>query len=174
MPELRIAVASDARALAVLAERTFRATFEAMNTPEDMNLHCEAHYSEMLQSEEILDPGLQTLVCEESGQLVGFAQVRLGPGPECLRAQQPVELQRLYVSQDWHGRGVAQDLIAAAVGLAAAKGADQVWLGVWERNLRAIAFYEKCGFAEVGDHTFLLGTDPQRDIVMTRVIREGA
>jgi ribosomal protein S18 acetylase RimI-like enzyme len=174
MPELRIADASDARQLAVLAERTFRATFEAMNTRENMNLHCEAHYSETLQSGEILDPALQTLLCEESGQLVGFAQLRSGPGPECLRAQQPAELQRLYVSHEWHGRGVAQDLIAAATELAEANGADQIWLGVWERNSRAIAFYRKCGFAEVGEHTFLLGTDPQRDIVMSRLIHEGA
>ncbi len=174
MPELRIADASDARALAVLAERTFRATFETMNTPEDINLHCEAYYSETLQRGEILDPAIQTLLCEDSGQLVGYAQVRWGPGPECLHARQPVELQRLYVSREWQGRRVAQDLIAGAIGLATASGADQVWLGVWERNPRAIAFYTKCGFAEVGEHTFLLGTDPQRDIIMNRLIREGA
>ena len=81
MPELRIADASDARQLAVLAERTFRATFEAMNTPEDMNLHCEAHYSETLQRREILDPAMQTLVCQESGQLLGFANSAQVPAP---------------------------------------------------------------------------------------------
>lgn len=169
-----MAGASDARQLAVLAEQTFRATFEAMNTPEDMNLHSQAHYSETLRGREILDSAIDTLVCEHSGELVAFAQLRWGPGPEILGAQQPVEIERLYVSKEWHGRGVAQDLMATAIGLAEARGADQVWLGVWERNPRAIAFYRKCGFAEVGEHTFLLGTDPQRDIVMKRVILEGA
>jgi len=139
-----------------------------------MNLHCAAHYSETLQCREILDPAMQTLVCQESGQLIGFAQLRSGPGPECLCAQQPAELQRLYVSKAWHGRGVAQDLIAAATALAGASGADQIWLGVWERNPRAIAFYRKCGFADVGEQTFKLGTDLQRDIVMRRLIRERA
>ena len=90
-----------------------------------------------------------------------------GPGmPKSARVRAPSasarnslpSFERLYVSQEWQGRRVAQDLIAAATGLATASGADQVWLGVWERNPRAIAFYTKCGFAEVGEHTFLLGT----------------
>jgi ribosomal protein S18 acetylase RimI-like enzyme len=171
MPDIRRAEASDARPLALLAEQTFRATFEAMNTPEDMRLHCEAHYSEGLQRRELLDPSLVTLVCERSGQLVGFAQLRRGPGPECVSAQQPVEILRLYIAQAWQGRGVAQELMATAVACAESQGADQIWLGVWERNPRAIAFYKKCGFAEVGEHTFLLGTDAQRDIVMNRRVR---
>jgi diamine N-acetyltransferase len=171
MPETRPAVPTDARSLALLAEQTFRATFGAMNTPEDMNLHCEAHYSEALQHNEILDPDLDTLVSEHGGQLVAFAQLRRGPGPECLSAQRPAEIQRLYVSQLWQGRGVAQDLMARVIGLAERHDADQVWLGVWERNPRAIAFYRKCGFAEVGEHIFRLGTDPQRDIVMSRPVQ---
>ncbi|HSC30607.1 MAG TPA: GNAT family N-acetyltransferase [Gemmatimonadaceae bacterium] len=171
MPDIRPAQASDARPLALLAEQTFRGTLEGMNTPEDMQLHCETHYSAALQLREILDPALETLVCERDGQLVGFAQLRWGPSPECVGAQQSVEIQRFYVSQAWQGRGVAQALMATAIALAETHGADQIWLGVWERNPRAIAFYKKCGFAEVGEHTFLLGTDPQRDLVMRRPIR---
>lgn len=171
MPGVRMADASDARPLAVLAEQTFRGAFEALNTPVNMDLHCAAHFSEALQRTEILDAAFDTLVADHSGQLVGFAQLHWGPGPESLGAQQPVEIQRLYVSQEWHGRGVAQELMTTVIGLAEARGADQVWLGVWERNPRAIAFYRKCGFREVGAHTFLLGTEPQRDIVMTRVVR---
>jgi ribosomal protein S18 acetylase RimI-like enzyme len=142
-----------------------------MNTAEDMNLHCEGHYSEALQRTEIFDPDLDTLVCEHGGQLVAFAQLRRGPGPGCLSAQQPAEIRRLYVSQSWQGRGVAQDLMTKVIGLAESHGADQVWLGVWELNPRAIAFYTKCGFAEVGEQVFCLGTDPQRDIVMSRPVQ---
>jgi ribosomal protein S18 acetylase RimI-like enzyme len=166
-----MADARDARQLAVLAEQTFRATFEALNTPENMDQHCAAHYSEVLQRNEILDSAIETLVSEHNGQLVAFAQLRWGSGPDSLGAHQPAEIQRLYVSKEWHGRGVAQELMAMAIGLAEARGADQVWLGVWERNPRAIAFYRKCSFREVGEHSFLLGTDPHCDIVMTRVLR---
>lgn len=173
MPTIRTADQTDASRLAELAERTFRDTFEAMNTPEDMALHCAAHYGEAVQSRELADPGTAILVSEHEGRLIGFAQLRWDPPPACVRAERPAELQRLYVRRDWHGEKVAQGLMAAALDLAAAGGADQIWLGVWENNPRAIAFYRKWGFLEVGEHTFPLGTDLQRDLVMTRPIRSG-
>lgn len=170
-PTIRMAEAGDACRLAALAEQTFRATFAAMNAPENMTRYCEAHFSEAVQGREIRDPAIDTLVCEHDGQLVGFAQLRWGPGPDRGGAHLPAEIRRLYVTTEWQGRGVAQELMAALIRLAEAGGADQVWLGVWERNPRAIAFYRKCGFAEAGAQTFLLGADAQRDIVMTRALR---
>ncbi len=168
MPIIRDAELRDAAPLAALAEQTFRETFEASNTPEDMALHCQGHYSEALQSQEILDPGLTTLVCEHDGQLVAFAQLRRDPAPPCVRAARPLELQRLYVASAWHGKGLAQELMRRCLAQAEAEGADQVWLGVWEHNPRAIAFYRKFGFQQVGDHVFPLGTDPQRDLILVR------
>ena len=168
MPIIRNAELRDAAPLAALAERTFRETFEAANTPEDMALHCRDHYSEALQGQEILDPGLTTLVCEHEGQLIAFALLRRDPAPPCVRAARPLELQRLYVASAWQGKGLAPELMRRCLALAEAEGADQVWLGVWEHNPRAIAFYRKLGFLQVGDHVFPLGTDPQRDLIMVR------
>lgn len=167
---IRKARASDAPQLAALAERTFRDAFEAVNTPEDMALHCGASYSPAILDREIRDPGVTTLVAEHQGQLVAYAQTRWDPPPACVQAERPFEIQRLYVSSAFHGKGLAQELMAACLELAGAGGADRVWLGVWEHNPRAIAFYRKSGFVEVGDHGFLLGTDPQRDIVMVRPV----
>jgi ribosomal protein S18 acetylase RimI-like enzyme len=170
MPDIRVAEVRDARPLAELAEETFRATFAALNTPQDMELHCQAHYSEVLQLSEILDSAMTTLVSEQGGVLIGYVQLRWGQSTDTDVAQRPIEIRRLYVTKAWQGRGVAQDLMAAAMRLAEDQGADQVWLGVWERNPRAIAFYKKCGFAEVGEHKFLLGTDTQCDVVMQRPV----
>jgi ribosomal protein S18 acetylase RimI-like enzyme len=72
------------------------------------------------------------------------------------------------VQRGWHGRGVAQALMARVVAEAVAAGANTLWLGVWEHNHRARAFYGKCGFADVGEHVFLFGTDPQTDRVMVK------
>ncbi len=171
MPVIRKAKQSDALSLAGLAERTFRDTFEAANTTEDMLLHCESHYSEVIQLREVLDPAIEPLVCDHGGNLIGFAQLRRGQPPGCIKAERPVEIQRLYVSKEWHGKGVAQDLMAASIVMAEEANADHVWLGVWERNPRAIAVYRKLGFSEVGDHVFVRGTDPQRDIIRTRELR---
>ena len=95
---------------------------------------------------------------------------RLTPVPEAVRGTAPLELKRLYVARAWHGRRVAQALMDAAIDAAHARGAQTLWLGVWERNPRAVAFYTKYGFARVGEHTFVLGGDPQTDWLLARPI----
>ena len=163
----------DALELSKLAESTFRATFGAVNTAEHMELHCRENYSQDIQASEISNSQVLTLVGENDGHLIGYAQMRWGKVPECVAAQRPAELNRLYVAQQWHGKGIAQVLMNACLEAALEHGSDAVWLGVWERNPKAISFYRKLGFTEVGDHTFLLGGDPQRDIVMVRPLNLG-
>ena len=170
MPTVRKAHISDAKMLSELAEATFRATFGAMNTTEHMELHCRCSYGEQIQTAEIADPGMVTLVSEDKGRLIAYAQLRWGKAPDCVSAKSPGEIQRLYVVEDWHGKGIAQELMKACVDEIKQQGSDALWLGVWERNPRAISFYKKFGFVEVGDHTFPLGGDPQRDIVMVKSV----
>jgi ribosomal protein S18 acetylase RimI-like enzyme len=168
MPSIRSAAPRDAAALALLAEHTFRTAFSAQNTPDNFETYCRATFGEALQAREIADPRVETLLCHAGEVLVGYGQLRWGPAPACVSAARPAEIQRLYVDRPWHGKGVARDLMAALLARAAAGGADLVWLGVWEHNPRAIAFYRKCGFAEVGEHVFHLGRDAQRDLVLAR------
>jgi ribosomal protein S18 acetylase RimI-like enzyme len=166
--EVRDAMPADARALAALAERTFRDTFGEANSEADMDAHCAANFGEALQQAEIGDPDWTTLVAEDAGSLVGYGQLRWSPAPACVAGSRPIEIYRLYVDGRWHGRGVAAMLMDALLQQAIAMRADTVWLGVWERNPRAIAYYRKSGFHEKGEHRFMLGSDPQRDIVMSR------
>jgi ribosomal protein S18 acetylase RimI-like enzyme len=168
LPRIRKADLSDARQLAAVAEATFREAFGAVNTPEDMDLHCRRRFSEIVQGEEILNPNMMTLLCEENDAPIGFAQLRWERPPGCVVAEAPGEIMRLYVASRWHGKGVAQELMSACIEDIRHHGSDVVWLGVWERNPRAISFYRKFGFAEVGAHTYLLGNDLQRDLVMAR------
>ena len=113
-----------------------------------------------------------TLLCERGGDLLGFAQLRWGKAPHCVVSAAPGEIQRLYVARGYHGRGVAQDLMNVCLEEMVNRHSDVVWLGVWERNPRAITFYKKFGFQEVGAHIFNLGSDPQRDIVMARSVAD--
>lgn len=170
LPVIRTADRSDAGPLSRLAEATFRSTFGAVNSPQDMALHCQVSYSEAIQAGEIANPDMLTLLCDGDEGLVGFAQLRWDGAPHCVAAQSPGEIQRLYVADAWHGKGIAQGLMHACIEALQARNSDVAWLGVWERNPRAIAFYRKCGFVGVGDHVFPLGSDPQRDIVMARSI----
>jgi len=153
---VRPALAGDAPVLAVLAERTFRDAFEARNSPENMDLHCGRNFGPEIQAREIADRALVTMVAEESGHLTGYTQLRPATA----------ELRRIYVSREWHGRGVAQSLMEEALRAAARAGCDRLWLGVWEHNPKAIAFYRKFAFEIVGQQSFMLGNESQRDIVM--------
>ena len=169
---VRRATPPDAALLADLAARTFYDTFAASNTPEDMEKFLTSTYSEEIQRHEIEDPSLTTLLAECDGTAAGFAQIRMGKAPDCVKGHAPIEIKRFYVEKSFHGRGVAQELMRAAEEVGLASGAKTIWLGVWEHNRRAIAFYRKFGFADVGAQVFMLGNDPQRDVVMARSMTE--
>ena len=116
--------------------------------------------------------GCVSTVSVTSRRSIGLASRRAAvPGAKtaCVIAARPAEIQRIYVDAPWHGRGIAQALMAAMLEHARIAGADRVWLGVWEHNPRARRFYEKSGFALAGDHAFVLGHEVQRDLVMSRV-----
>jgi ribosomal protein S18 acetylase RimI-like enzyme len=168
VPFLRRAVPEDAPALAVFAERTFRDAFAARNSPESMDAHCARAFGTEIQAREIEDPWLVTMLSEDAGRPVGFSQLRLSNASPSVAAHRPAELSRIYVSAEWQGRGVAQELMRQAFADAAAAGCDVLWLGVWEHNAKAIAFYRKLGFEVLGEHAFMLGPDRQRDLVMAR------
>jgi GNAT superfamily N-acetyltransferase len=86
--------------------------------------------------------------------------------PDCVGDSGAIEIWRFYVDRPWHGLGLAQTLMSAVRECAVQKGARTLWLGVWEKNPRAIAFYEKCGFRDVGAHDFWVGSDRQTDRIM--------
>ncbi|MEM6449955.1 MAG: GNAT family N-acetyltransferase [Cyanobacteria bacterium P01_D01_bin.105] len=177
---IKRATPNDAAALAHLAERTFRDTFGTADNITDMDLHCAQSFSAEIQQKEILDKNYVTLLVEVEGQLVAFSQVRLRSPKDCVSAvrsskprspeEPPSELYRLYLSKEWHGRGVAQTIMSEILSTVTQAGVDCVWLGVWEQNPKAIAFYRKCGFTAVGEHVFQFGNDPQRDLIMMRMV----
>jgi diamine N-acetyltransferase len=171
MPHTRRAVPADAARLAALAERTFRAAFGASNTRENMDAHCANAYGESIQASEIANPAIETFVCDDGVDLAGYAQLRWGAAPPCVAASRPAEIQRIYVDQRWHGKGIAHALMSLVLAAAVQGDADQVWLGVWEHNPRAMAFYRKFGFERVGQHVFRLGSDPQTDWILCCDVR---
>jgi len=165
---IRRSTAADAPVLAALARDTFFDTFASANDASDMALHLERAYGVPQQMAELADPDLVTLLVEVGDQAVAFAQLRTGDMPDCVEGAKPIELWRFYVNREFHGQGIAQALMSRVIAEAAIRGSRTLWLGVWERNPRAQAFYGKCGFTDVGEHVFLFGTDPQTDRVMAR------
>jgi ribosomal protein S18 acetylase RimI-like enzyme len=167
---IRVATTADAAVLADLARRTFFDTFAATNNPSDMALYLDGAYGVDQQTRELDDRDISTLLVEEDGKAIAYAQVRNDHVPECVTGPSPVELWRFYVDRGYHGRGIAQRLMERVKQIARERDANTLWLGVWERNDRARAFYAKCGFTDVGEHIFLFGTDPQTDRVMVTTL----
>lgn len=165
---IRRASDADAGALAAFARRTFVETFAAQNSHENMAMHVARTFGAALQLSEIRDVNMVTLVGEVGATMAGFAQLRRGSAPACVTGASPVEVLRFYVDGPFHGRGIAQALMRAALDVARELGGRTAWLGVWEHNPRAIAFYAKCGFVDVGSHSFVLGTETQTDRVMAQ------
>jgi ribosomal protein S18 acetylase RimI-like enzyme len=163
---LRRGQAADAEALARFAARTFAETFGPDNRPEDIAAHLANSYGSAQQGRELADPDYITLLVEGSDGIAGYAQLRRGNPPPCVATGAPVELYRFYVDRGWQGTGLAQRLMEAVQAAAAAWGGRSIWLSVWERNPRAIAFYVKSGYRDVGTADFYVGPDRQTDRVL--------
>jgi GNAT superfamily N-acetyltransferase len=170
--EIRAASLEDACSLSRFAAEVFRETFAEQNEPGDLEAYLADSFTAERQAQEITDPhGVVLLaeIAEDSAapDLVGYAHLVPGAAPPAVTGPAPFELRRLYVAPRWHGRGVARALMDAAIRAARDRGARTLWLGVWERNPRAINFYLKYGFRRVGEQTFVLGDDHQTDWVLT-------
>jgi ribosomal protein S18 acetylase RimI-like enzyme len=167
---LRPAVAADAALIAELGARTFSETFAADNSPGDLEAYLRSAFSPDLQGAELADPRNRFFVLEAEGAAIGYAQLRAGATPPEVVGPRPIELARIYVVRARLGRGMGARLLDHVLAEARRGGAETVWLGVWEHNERALAFYRKRSFRLVGDHTFWVGSDPQRDLLMELVL----
>lgn len=157
---------ADAATLAELGARTFRDSFAADNRPEDMEAFLAAHYRPEIQAAELQDPRNLYLLAEISKVPAGFALLRDGVRARGVTGERPLNLARLYVDKPFIGAKVGAALMRRCLDEGRARGHDMLWLGVWERNARARAFYERWGFVEVGEMLFQLGSDLQRDLVL--------
>lgn len=164
--ELATATIDDAQALADFAARLFVATYAEFNTEADMRRYIGEHFDARHQRDQINDNNWLTRLLFREDTLAGYYQLRIdGTRPDCVKTQSSSELVRFYIDQQWHGQGLAQTMMADTLVQAKAKSA-LLWLGVWSENPRAIRFYEKAGFQNIGHAEFRLGADVQKDHVL--------
>jgi ribosomal protein S18 acetylase RimI-like enzyme len=174
-PSIRAATMADAEMLTELAARTFYDAFAPSIAAEAMTAYMSQAFTTHQLSAELADPRAMFLIAEVEGMPAGYAKLQTGAVPDCvpgrLKDPGPIEIVRLYVDQQFHGRGVAQTLMQACLDRAAQSGHRAVFLGVWEHNPRAIAFYRKWKFEIVGSHVFQMGDEAQTDFWMARELQ---
>ncbi len=184
LPCIRRAGLADVELLAALGRRTFEEAFGADNRPEDMAAHLATAFVPAEIAADLARPEVTYLVADrttpgtapEAGAVrlaslaIGYALLAPEPHPPCVRGPRPLRLVKLYVVAAAIGAGVGGALLAESVALARRGGYGSLWLGVWEHNHRARAFYARWGFREVGTEPFQLGSDLQTDLLLERPV----
>ncbi|MCJ8166998.1 GNAT family N-acetyltransferase [Pontibacter sp. E15-1] len=160
----------DAELLADLGWRTFKEAFGTANKSDDMAAFRHTMYGVALQAAELADPTTAFVIAEVEDEAVGYLKLNSKPAPQAIQAQRPLQIDRLYITRTWTGSGLGDLFMELCLQQAKQHERDVVWLTVWEHNARAIRFYQKYGFREVGELDFILGKDVQRDVYMQREV----
>jgi ribosomal protein S18 acetylase RimI-like enzyme len=163
---------SDAAELSAFAARTFKETYAAGNKSDDLRAHLATAYGLAQQTAELADTSVYTVLARLNGELVAYAQVRQNTPPPCVTHAAPIELHRFYVDQPAQGSGLASRLMQEVHRAASELQGRHIWLGVWEQNPRAIAFYKKEMFVDVGSTFYMVGPDKQKDRVLVTATSE--
>ncbi len=165
---IRLGTPYDLTLLEDLSVRTFREAFETFYRVEDFDAFLQEAYNPEKLGRELLDPACTFLFASIEEEPVGYALVRQGPPEPCVKGPDPIELVRIYALQKAVGKGLGSALMEACIGVAKEKGARTLWLGVWERNPRALAFYARLGFVDVGFHHFQIGSQVDVDRILVK------
>jgi diamine N-acetyltransferase len=165
---IRTCTLHDADRIVSLGIKTFRDTFDEVNTAKNMMLYLNQTFTKKKIQKEIAELGSVFFLAEQGGDAIGYARIRTSKIPKELESERPIEIERLYADKRYLGKRVGYLLMSECLNYAREHGFDTVWLGVWEHNARAIAFYEKWGFKKFGEQIFKLGNDPQTDQLMMR------
>ncbi len=156
--------------LQAIGKITFFETFAEVNTKENMQTYLDNEFTDAKLSEELSNPNSQFYVAEQNQNVIGYLKLNVGEAQTELKNQNALEIERIYVLKEFHGKDVGKALYNKALQVATQTKVNYIWLGVWEENPRAIRFYKKNGFVEFDKHIFKLGSDEQTDIMMKLVL----
>ena len=164
--EIRKATVSDLETIQNISSQTFKETFAAVNTPENIaNYVRESFNSEQLETE-LNNANSQFYIAYSDSEAVGYLKINFGDAQTESINENALEVQRIYVLQNFHGKNIGQLLLDEVKKIAKSSGVNSVWLGVWEENHRALRFYAKNGFVVFDKHVFIMGNDEQTDLLM--------
>lgn len=163
---LKKLVPSDLHELQEISRTTFTETFEVHNSAEDLNTYLQEQLSLVQLSKELQNPESAFYFGKINSEAAGYLKLNWGKAQTELQDLEAFEIERIYVLKNYLGTGLGAFLMDAAIEIAYKMKPSYVWLGVWEKNERAIRFYQKYGFKVFGSHSFTLGNDIQNDLLM--------
>ena len=164
------AYTEDLKTVQLIARETFYETFAAANTAADMKKYLEENFSDEKIMAELCNPDSVFCIAWEGETPVGYLKVNAGLAQTELQDESALEIERIYVTNAYHGKKVGQLLYEKALEIAHCQKKSYIWLGVWESNSKAMRFYEKNGFVAFDKHIFRFGEDEQTDIMMKKML----
>jgi len=164
--EIKKATLTEIDQLQQIGRQTFYETFASGNTEENMQKYLDEGFSVDKLTTELSDKNAEFYFATYDKKVIGYLKLNFGQSQTELKDDKALEIERIYVLKEFHGKAVGQALYEKAIQIASQTKSDYVWLGVWEKNQRAINFYKKNGFVEFDKHIFKLGEDKQTDIMM--------
>jgi hypothetical protein len=152
--------------LTEISKQTFAETFTSHNSEENMSKYLAFEFANEKLLAELTNKNSEFFFAEIENKTIGYLKINYGPVQTEIKDERAIEIERIYVLKEYHGKNIGPILFEKAFEIAKAKEVEYIWLGVWERNYRAIRFYEKNGFTAFDKHLFKLGNDVQTDLMM--------
>ncbi|MBF4515891.1 GNAT family N-acetyltransferase [Flavobacterium sp. ANB] len=164
--EIRKIALNEIDQLQKIGRQTFYDTFSESNSEENMKSYLDEKFSNEKLTAELTNKDSEFYFAILQNEIIGYLKINFGDSQTELKDNKALEIERIYVLKEFHGKHVGQLLYEKAIEIAKSKNSQYVWLGVWEENYRAARFYKKNGFVEFDKHIFKLGNDEQTDLMM--------
>ena len=156
--------------LRIIGLETFNETFRLLNSPETMDRYLEESFSSEKLEQELGNTNCKFYFIYSDSNLAGYIKINFAPAQSDFNDPESVEVERIYVRKEHQGKGLGKLSKEYVFHQAKQKNKSYVWLGVWEKNVNAITFYEKLGFEEAGQHSFRIGNEIQSDMIMKKIV----
>lgn len=168
---IRQCTAEDTTMIQQLGRHTYFETFEAFNSEANMRDYLDGAFKKEKIKAELENPHSEFYVVEQEGMAVAYLKINQYDAQTEPMEDTDLEIERIYVLQDYQKHGVGKQLYLRALERAHTLGKSRIWLGVWEHNDNALAFYNKMGFERIGQHSFFMGDDEQIDYIMVKQLK---
>lgn len=158
----------DLKILQEISIETFKNTFEAQNSPENMKAYQEKAFNSQQLEMELANIYSEFFFVYYNNEVVGYLKINTNDAQSEVMGDTSLEIERIYIKNKYQKHGLGKYLINKSIEIAIERSKKEIWLGVWEKNENAIAFYKEMGFVQTGSHSFYMGDEEQTDIIMVK------
>ncbi|MFJ7977263.1 GNAT family N-acetyltransferase [Peribacillus sp. NPDC096379] len=167
---IKMCTLEDSRKLQEISHETYNETFKHQNSPENMNTYLERAFNLKQLEKELSNISSQFYFVYFNNEVAGYLKVNTNDAQSEEMGDESLEVERIYIKDKFQKHGLGKYLLNKAIEISMERNKKKIWLGVWEKNENAIAFYKKTGFVQTGAHSFYMGDEEQTDLIMTKTI----